>query len=334
MKRLAFLLTALSALGGCASTFDAEPGKQVAANYIAPPDYAAHREQQQLFATSGGRIAYTDHGTPNDTTLVLIHGVPTSSWMYRKVIPELQHHARVITVDLLGYGSSDKPDDAGSTYTPAAQAERVRALLAALDVETYGIVMHDMGGLVAWELLREDVRRVSHLVVLNTIIHKQGFEHPDFEPGMLTRQMTKAMSNRLTSAAALELTFRNLGLTGDEALSEEECFGYVRPMREGASPALYAFYSSLNDDLYQRLEENKSWFERVHGRHASRVGRAGRNSYNGATAVPGQAPWRCVGELTYLPGQAAFHCRRDADGAGAADCRSSIKDSLFPRCSI
>ena len=171
----------------------------------------------------------------------------------------------MISVDLLGYGSSDKPDDAGDTFSPLAQAGRVRALLQSLGIERYGIVMHDMGGLVAWELLREDVRRVSHLVVLNTIIHKQGFEHPDFEPGMLTRQMTKAMSNRLTSAAALELTFRNLGLTGDEALSEEECFGYVRPMREGAAPALYAFYSSLNDDLYQRLEENKSWFEQYTG---------------------------------------------------------------------
>ena len=94
MKSVAFLLTALSALGGCASTFDAEPGTQVAASYTAPADYAAHRVQQQFFATPAGRIAYTDHGAANGKTLVLLHGVPTSSWMYRKVIPDLQHYMR------------------------------------------------------------------------------------------------------------------------------------------------------------------------------------------------------------------------------------------------
>ncbi|MEO0577880.1 MAG: alpha/beta fold hydrolase [Pseudomonadota bacterium] len=256
------ILTVLST--ACATSFDAVVGAQIADTYRLPADYAEHRVQQQFFESPDGRIAFTDHGT--GPALVLLHGVPTSSWMYRKVIPDLQAHARVISVDLLGYGSSDKPDDDGTVYTPTAQAQRIASLLDSLSVQSYGIVMHDMGGLVAWEMLRADPTAIQQLVVLNTIVQQDGFDHPDFKPGVFTRQMTRAMAGDLTSATALRLTFRSLGLTGDAALTEAECFGYVQPMREGADPALYAFYSSLDQALYDRLDDNRALFQRYSGK--------------------------------------------------------------------
>ncbi len=263
MRKNCRCLLLVLALAGCASHFDAPIGTELAERYVPPNTYAEHRAQQQLFASADGQIAYTDHG--DGDVLVLLHGVPTSSWMYRNVIPGLQQHARVIAIDLLGFGSSEKPEDDGQRYASGAQAARVAALLRALGIERYGLVVHDMGGLVGWELLRSDVSAVSHLILLNTIIHEQGFEHPEFQPGMLTRQMTRAMAGNLTSGAALNMTFKSLGLTGDAALSEAECFGYVQPMREGASPALYAFYSSLNESLYARLESNRVAFESFDG---------------------------------------------------------------------
>ena len=73
--------------------------------------------------------------------------------------------------------------------------------------------------------------------------------------------MAKAYTNDLTSA----MTFDGLSLDGRHKLTEEECKGYVQPMKEGGDQALYSFYTSLNDDLYSRLESNKSVFQAYQG---------------------------------------------------------------------
>lgn len=231
--------------------------------YELPKTYQQHRSQQQYFSTNDGSIAYTDHG--EGEVLVLLHGVPTSSWLYRKVIPGLQNRFRVISIDFLGYGSSDKPNDNGTNYLPISHAKKIQALLASLEVNEFSLLMHDMGGLVAWEMVRLQSSSISNLIVLNTIVRDKGFNQPNIKPGIMARQMSKAYSSNLTSSAILRLTFKNLGLGGEHELSEEECYGYVQPMKEGSDQALYAFFVSLNDELFERLESNQSAFEAYKG---------------------------------------------------------------------
>lgn len=247
------------AMVACAQTPKLEIGNSVSGTYSSPANYGDHRSQQQSFVIEGQSIAFTDHG--EGQVLVLLHGVPTSSWMYRKLIPLLQTDLRVISVDLLGYGSSDKPDDAD--YSDVAQARRIRALLQHLEINQYGLLMHDMGGLVAWEIMHQAPDEVTDAIILNTIVGKHGFNHPNFNPGIMTRQLMGLYSSDLSSAIVLDKTFSDLGLTGDYKLSEEECFGYVLPMREGADPALYHFFTSINEDMFQALEQKwealKSW---------------------------------------------------------------------------
>ena len=232
--------------------------------YQLPVSYQQHRMQQSYFETRDGKIAYTDTGSGK--TLVLLHGVPTSSWLYRKVIPELQKDFRVITVDLLGYGSSDKPKDNGQNYLSTTQARNVINLLNFLDVEAFALGMHDMGGLVAWDILRGQTDRVSDLVVFNTIVRRKGFHHPHIKEGLIAREMTKAYSNQLTSSAVLEMTFSNLGLGGQYSLTEAECHGYVKPMREGSDQALYNFFTGFDESLFAKLEDNSNVFRQFEGR--------------------------------------------------------------------
>ena len=237
-------------------------GSKVENRYSAPTAYQDHRDQQQTFSSSSGDIAFTDHGT--GPVLVLLHGVPTSSWMYRKVIPQLQDSMRVISIDHLGFGSSAKPDqDTG--YAALDHAARTRELLASLDIREYSLMMHDMGGLVAWEMLRADSDAISHLVVLNTIVNDEGFKEPELKPGAFTRTLMDGFTSPLTSVAVITKTFADLGLKGARKLSEIECFGYVLPMREGADPALYQFFTGINDDLFARLEENRTLFKTYQG---------------------------------------------------------------------
>lgn len=246
-----FLLSACGSYSNKRATIDKQQ------RYILSDNYANHRIQQSRFVSSGGEIAYLDYG--DGPALVLLHGVPTSSWLYRKMVPDLQNHFRVIAVDLLGYGSSAKPASVDGNYLPTSQARYVFELLADLGVDQYSLLFHDMGGLVAWNMLAKDIKgssAIQNIVVLNTIISRQGFEHPKMKKGAMARAMANAYSNNLSSAAVLEMTFKNMGLSSNAKLSEGECAGYVLPMKEGSEDALYDFFTSFDDALFADLESN------------------------------------------------------------------------------
>lgn len=88
------------------------------------------------------KIAYyrTGEGPP----MVLLHGITTSSFIWRRLIPALGQDFDVIAIDLLGCGDSDKP--AGVDYSILAQARLIRRLLAGLALEKAHFVTHDIGG--------------------------------------------------------------------------------------------------------------------------------------------------------------------------------------------
>ena len=209
-------------------------------------------------------MAYRDEGQGHP--IILIHGVPTSSWKYRSILPGLSENYRTISVDLIGYGGSAKPKGNAAVYEPAAQARRIRELARSLALSEYTLMFHDMGGLVAWEMLRQDRSSISNLIILNTIVREEGFEPPNFQPGVLTNSLSKAFASKWSNEVVLGFTLNSLGLHSSHKLNNSECYGYVEPLRGGSDEALYQFYTSLNPSLYRRLEENKSTFRRFKGR--------------------------------------------------------------------
>lgn len=253
-------LTIVHLLSACSGPSSLAPNleitEQMKSKYVLTDNYANHRLQQKKLNTAGGQIAYIDVG--QGPTIVLLHGVPSSSWLYRQMLPKLQDNFRVIALDLLGYGSSDKPKSNQQNYLPAAQAGYVEELLAELNISEYSLLFHDIGGLVAWELVTNDLATqepaIQNLIVLNTIISEQGFKHPGAKKGVISRTMANAYSNKLSSSAVIELTFKNMGLTNNVDLSPGACDGYVVPMQEGASDALYDFLTGFDDAQFARLD--------------------------------------------------------------------------------
>ncbi len=120
----------------------------------------------ETFATREGRVAYLDEGPRDAPVVVLVHGTPTWSLEWREVIRLLAPHRRVIALDHLGFGLSDKPDDA-ATLTPAAHAVRLRALVERLDLRDVTLVVHDFGGPIGLPLALE-TDRVARVVLMNT----------------------------------------------------------------------------------------------------------------------------------------------------------------------
>jgi len=241
----------------------ASPGISQALSYSTPKQYTEHQAMQRRFTTDAGEIAYTDHGT--GTVLVLLHGVPTSSWMYRNIIPSLQGSYRVISIDLLGYGSSAKPQNDDKAYLPDNQATIVQALLTHLNIDKFALAVHDMSGLVAWSLMRTNAP-ISELIIMNTIVRDEGFEQPELDKGLLTELKTEAMSNALTSEMMLESTFKSLGLDLKKDLTDSEAEGYIAPVKLGSDEAIYAFYTSMDEAFFKQLESNAIIFNQFDGR--------------------------------------------------------------------
>jgi pimeloyl-ACP methyl ester carboxylesterase len=113
------------------------------------------RAAGQALDWRGHRVFYREQGTGDP--LLLLHGFPTSSWDWRHVWDELARSYRVIALDYLGFGFSDKPPQ--GPYSVFAYADQAEALLARLGVARVHVLAHDLGDTVAQELLARDHER-------------------------------------------------------------------------------------------------------------------------------------------------------------------------------
>ena len=113
----------------------------------------------------GMRMHYVDSGQGNP--ILLLHGEPTWSYLYRRMIPPLAQRFRVIAPDYLGFGRSDKPlriED----YSYDLHAASIRSLVERLDLERITVVVQDWGGPIGLRVATELKDRFVGLVVLNT----------------------------------------------------------------------------------------------------------------------------------------------------------------------
>ena len=125
---------------------------------------------KQIAAVRGTTMAYLQEGAGRP--IVLLHGNPTSSYLWRNVIPHLRGHGRVIAPDLVGHGDSAKlPGTGDARYSLAEHQAYVDALLDELDVrEDVVLVGHDWGGPLAFDWARRHPDAVAGIAYLETIV--------------------------------------------------------------------------------------------------------------------------------------------------------------------
>jgi haloalkane dehalogenase len=122
------------------------------------------------YADVGGlRLAYVEAGPPEGEPVLLLHGEPSWSFLYRKVIPVLAEAGlRAIAPDLIGFGRSDKPAEVAD-HSYARHVEWIRAFaFDALDLSGVTLVGHDWGGLIGLRLVAEHPDRFARVVAANT----------------------------------------------------------------------------------------------------------------------------------------------------------------------
>lgn len=209
----------------------------------APKTYDAHRARLNRFVSGGQTMAYVDTGPKEGKPIVLLHGMPTSSWLYRHVIPRLAEDGfRVIAPDMIGFGASSKPSDA-SHYQFATQAERLRALMSSLGIASWTQVVHDLGGPWTWELADRHPDALAGLVVMNTTAYRDGFAPPammKMAAGAMGGFMAFMMRNGVTGPGQIASLFKQM-MAHPEKVTPEMIRGYALPMSEGTTHALLAF---------------------------------------------------------------------------------------------
>lgn len=116
------------------------------------------------------RVHYVDEGPRDGEVVLLLHGEPSWSYLYRKMIPVLTAAGlRAVAPDLIGFGRSDKPA-AQSDYTFQHHVDWMLAFLAAADLDRVTLVCQDWGGLIGLRLVGEEPQRFARVVAANTFL--------------------------------------------------------------------------------------------------------------------------------------------------------------------
>jgi haloalkane dehalogenase len=177
-------------------------------NYPFVPHYHDHQ--------NGLRMHYLDEGS-GDRTFLCLHGQPSWSYLYRKMLPVFVRAGRVIAPDLFGFGKSDKPTDQ-AVYTFDFHRQSLVDLVEALDLTNITLVCQDWGGLLGLTLPPFMADRFNRLIVMNT-----GFATGELPLG----DGFKAW--QLYNRSQPDMDIATLMARGTSVLSEAEAAAYAAP---------------------------------------------------------------------------------------------------------
>jgi pimeloyl-ACP methyl ester carboxylesterase len=127
-------------------------------------------------SVDGINIFYREAGPIDAPVVLLLHGFPTSSHMFRNLIPELADRYHVIAPDYPGYGQSDAPDRAEFSYTFDRFEELITGVLDQIGIKSYAIYVMDYGAPVGWRLALKYPERITGIIVQNGNAYDEGLK--------------------------------------------------------------------------------------------------------------------------------------------------------------
>jgi pimeloyl-ACP methyl ester carboxylesterase len=150
----------------------------------------------------GLKIFYREAGEENKPTLLLLHGFPASSFMFRELIERLADRYHVIAPDYPGFGHSDAPSTSSFPYTFDRLASVMEKLTDQLALEKYGLYMQDFGGPIGFRLASRRPENVSFLVIQNANAYEEGLPDSFWAPAKsLWRNPTSENFEKIREAA-------------------------------------------------------------------------------------------------------------------------------------
>jgi pimeloyl-ACP methyl ester carboxylesterase len=212
------------------------------------------------YAEIGGqRLFYREAGPAGAPVLVLLHGFPSSSFMFRDLIPLLAGKYHVIAPDQLGFGLSGTPPVSEFSYTFDALASLTGGLLEQLGITRYAMYVHDYGAPVGWRLALARPHAITAIITQNGNAYQEGFADAFWAP---VRDYWRDRNPQTEAAVRQALTLEAIQwqyLTGvpDESLVSPETWQHdfaqvSRPGNDLIQLALFADYAG-NIPLYPKV---------------------------------------------------------------------------------
>lgn len=193
------------------------------------PAIARHIAAGRRFDAAGIGSFTLDAG--DGPAVVCMHGVPVSSYLYRRVVPALaQRGLRGIAFDLPGLGLAERPDDFDYSWTGLGRF--ATAAVDAMELDRFHLVVHDIGGPVGFEVAAALRERVASLTILNTLVDVASFRKP-----WVMRPFEIPVIGEMWLATMMPATFRPLmalvGIGNMAAVPREEIAAHVHLLKRG-----------------------------------------------------------------------------------------------------
>ncbi len=208
----------------------------------------------------GCRIFYREAGAQNAPAVLLLHGFPTSSHMFRGLIPLLSEHYRVIAPDLPGFGFSDAPERAGFAYTFDHLAQVIDRFTGAIGLNRYAIYVFDYGAPIGFRLALKHPERIAAIITQNGNAYAEGLSEGWNPIQKYWQEPTPENRAALRSFLTLETTrWQYVHGVSDETLVAPESYTLdaallARPGNEDIQLDLFLDYAS-NVALYPKFQE-------------------------------------------------------------------------------
>jgi pimeloyl-ACP methyl ester carboxylesterase len=210
---------------------------------------------------AGHRLFFREAGDPEAPVLVLLHGFPTSSYMFRDLVPALADRYHVIAPDHLGFGLSDAPSVEDFDYTFDALTELTEGLLKSLAINRYAIYVQDYGAPIGWRLALHNPSAITAIISQSGNAYDAGFVESFWKTVRAYQdQQTPESESAVRQFLTLDAT-RWQYLTGvpDETLVNPEAWQHdyallSRPGNDKVQLKLLHDYAS-NSPMYPRVQE-------------------------------------------------------------------------------
>ncbi|MBX4146985.1 alpha/beta fold hydrolase [Paenibacillus lautus] len=135
-----------------------------------------HKIQYRMAQIEGLDIFYREAGAPGSPVVLLLHGFPTSSQMYRQLIPALADQYHVIAPDYPGFGYSSAPDHDQFQYSFDHFSQLIEKLLDQLNIQSFYVYLMDYGAPVGFRIAARHPERVRGLIIQNGNAYEEGLE--------------------------------------------------------------------------------------------------------------------------------------------------------------
>ena len=178
-----------------------------------PPAHAEGKERPVKTQTSyrtikvdGLSIFYREAGPKDAPTLLLLHGLPSSSRMFEPLYSRLSHHYHLVAPDYPGFGHSDWPDPKKFAYTFDHIAETMNHFTEALGLSRYTLYMQDYGGPVGFRMALAHPDRIERLIIQDAVAHNEGL-------GAIWKTRRAFWADRTANESALRTNLLSLQTT-------------------------------------------------------------------------------------------------------------------------